>query len=302
MFIPSYRSLKEKGLLEERIKLLEEMMSPCILCPRRCRAERKKGDLGYCKAPYDLYVSSFFPHFGEERPLVGTHGSGTIFLTFCNLKCAFCQNYDISMYGYGERVTVKDMARMMLKLEKIGCHNINFVTPTHYVPHIVKAISIAAEEGLSIPIVYNCGGYESEEVIRLLDGIIDIYMPDIKFLDWNLSQRYLNAKDYPDVVKKVVKEMQRQVGDLIFDENGIALRGLLIRHLVMPSCTDDTKRVMRFIRDEISDNAFVNVMAQYRPCYKAEIFPEISRRITVEEYREALEYARSIGLKRASSH
>jgi len=301
MFKPSYLLL-ERGLVEERIARLKEMMSPCILCPRSCKAKRKEGELGYCKAPYDLYVSSFFPHFGEERPLVGSSGSGTIFLTFCNLKCAFCQNYDISMYGYGDKVTPADMAKMMLKLQKMGCHNINFVTPTHYVPHIVEAISIAVEEGLSLPIVYNCGGYESEEVIRLLEGIFDIYMPDIKFLEPSLSKRYLNAKDYPQVVTKVLKEMQRQVGDLIIDEDGIAKRGLLIRHLVMPSCTEDTKRILEFVRNEISENAFVNIMAQYRPCYRADEFPEIARRITKEEYYFALEYARSIGLRRASTH
>lgn len=302
MFRPSYLILKEKGVLEERVKLLEEMMDPCILCPRGCRAKRREGELGYCKAPYDLYVSSFFAHFGEERPLVGSYGSGTIFLTFCNLKCVFCQNYDISMYGYGEKISVNEMAKMMLKLQGSGCHNINFVTPTHYVPHIVKAVSIAADEGLSLPLVYNCGGYESEDVIKLLEGIFDIYMPDIKFLDPYLSQRYLNAKNYPEIVIRILKEMQRQVGDLILDENGIALRGLLIRHLVMPSCGEDTKKVLMFIKEEISKNAFVNIMAQYRPCYRAENFPEIGRRITSEEYYSALEYARLIGLKRASSH
>lgn len=302
MYRPSYLFLIEKGILEERIKMLEEMISPCVLCPRMCRAKRKEGDLGYCKAPYDLYVSSFFPHFGEEAPLVGAYGSGTIFLTFCNLKCAFCQNYEISMYGIGEKITPSEMAKMMLRLEKMGCHNINFVTPTHYVPHILKAISIATENGFSLPLVYNCGGYESEDVIRLLDGIFDIYMPDIKFLDTSLSQRYLNAKNYPEIVKKVVKEMHRQVGDLVINEIGIATRGLLIRHLVMPSCLEDTKNVLQFIKEEISENAFVNIMAQYRPCYRAEKFPEIARRITPQEYNFALEYARKIGLRRASTH
>ncbi|MCX7857350.1 MAG: radical SAM protein [Deltaproteobacteria bacterium] len=302
MFVPSYLKLKEEGLLEERIKLLEDMMDPCRLCPRSCNAKRKRDDLGYCKAPHELYVSSFFAHFGEERPLVGVYGSGTIFLTFCNLKCVFCQNYDISIYGYGEKISVTEMAKIMLKLQRMGCHNINFVTPTHYVPQIVKAVSIAAEEGLCLPLVYNCGGYESEEVIRLLEGIFDIYMPDVKFLDPYLAQRYLNAKNYPEVVKRVLKEMHRQVGDLVLDENTIATRGLLIRHLVMPSCGEDTKRILRFIRDEISENAFVNVMAQYRPCYRAADFPEIARRITSIEYYEAFEYAKTIGLKRASNH
>lgn len=299
---PSYLTLKEKGLLDERIERLYEMMNPCVLCGRNCRVKRKEGIYGYCKAPYDLHVSSFFAHFGEERPLVGRFGSGTIFLTFCNLKCVFCQNYDISMYGYGERVSPEDMARMMLKLQRAGCHNINFVTPTHYVPHIVKAVSIAIDQGLEIPLVYNCGGYESREVLKLLNGIFDIYMPDIKFLSRALSKRYLNAEDYPDVVKEAVKEMQSQVGDLVTDEYGIAKRGLIIRHLVMPGCIEDTKEVLNFIRNQISENAFVNIMPQYRPCYRAYEFPEISRRITDREFSFALDYAKSIGLRRASIH
>ncbi|MCS7280435.1 MAG: radical SAM protein [Desulfobacterota bacterium] len=302
MGYPSYIELKKSGELDERIKSLYGLMNPCRLCARECGAKRKSGELGYCKAPFDLYISSYFAHFGEERPLVGRYGSGTIFLTFCNLKCVFCQNYDISIYGYGEKVSVTDMAKMMLRLQLSGCHNINFVTPTHYIPHIVNALSMAIEEGLSLPLVYNCGGYESEKVIKLLDGIFDIYMPDIKFLTPALAEKYLNAKDYPEIVMRVLKEMQRQVGDLELDESGIAKRGLIIRHLVMPSCGDDTKKVLDFIKEEISENAFVNIMAQYRPCHKAENFPEIARRITAKEYYFALEYARSIGLKRASNH
>lgn len=299
---PLYLEAKRNGLLEEKIEELEKKASPCTLCPRRCHARRKEKKLGYCLAPYELYISSAFAHFGEERPLVGFYGSGTIFLTHCNLKCVFCQNYEISFFADGTSVQVSELADMMVALQKRGCHNINFVTPTHYVHQILKGLAIAIEKGLRIPIVYNCGGYESIEVIRLLDGVIDIYMPDIKFLDPKLTKKYMNAEDYPEVVMEVVKEMQRQVGDLKVDERGIAQRGLLIRHLVMPSHIEDTKKVLKFIKDEISDNAFVNIMAQYHPCHKASEFPEIARRLTVMEFEEALNYAKKIGLKRASTH
>jgi putative pyruvate formate lyase activating enzyme len=233
---------------------------------------------------------------------VGTHGSGAIFLSHCNLKCIFCQNYDISIYGDGMPCSYNQLATIMLELQKKGCHNINFVTPTHYVPHVIKALSSAIDMGLSIPIVFNCGGYESLEVIRLLEGIIDIYMPDIKFLDPTIASRFCKAENYPEVVKSVILEMQRQVGDLSVNNDGIATRGLLIRHLVMPSCGDDTKNILRYIREEISPNAFVNIMSQYHPCNKAGEYPEIARRITSREYRDALDYAREIGLVRASNH
>jgi len=299
---PVYIKTKSEGRLNYIIEELESKLNPCVLCSRRCRANRYVGDLGYCRAPYDIYVSSAFAHFGEEAPLVGIYGSGTIFFTHCNLRCIFCQNYDISLFGEGSRYSYMELARVMLELQKRGCHNINLVTPTHYVPQIIKALDIAIEEGLNIPIVYNCGGYESLEVIKLLDGIVDIYMPDIKFMEKELSKKYCKAENYPDVVSVVVKEMQRQVGDLNINNQGIALRGLLIRHLVMPDSSENTKRVLKFIKDEVSENAFVNIMAQYHPCLGTEEFPELSRRITNKEYMDALEYAKQIGLKRASNH
>jgi putative pyruvate formate lyase activating enzyme len=299
---PVYRKTKADGLLDQKIKGLESRLNPCTLCPRQCKVNRIAGERGYCRAPYSLYVSSAFPHFGEESPLVGATGSGTIFLTHCNLKCSFCQNYDISILGDGSPYSYEQLAALMVGLEGRGCHNINLVTPTHYAPQLVRSLSAAMDRGLSIPIVYNCGGYESLEVIKLLEGIVDIYMPDIKFLDGALSKRYCRAEDYPDVVRAVVREMQRQVGDLFIDPSGIARRGLLIRHLVMPSCGEDTRNVLQFIRDEVSRDAFVNIMAQYRPCYEADKYPEISGRITNQEFREALEFARSIGLTRASHH
>jgi putative pyruvate formate lyase activating enzyme len=301
-YTPLYIESYSRGILQERLEELESLLNPCTLCPRQCKANRLVGDLGYCKAPYDLFISSASPHFGEEAPLVGHNGSGTIFLTHCNLKCIFCQNYDISIYGEGTRYTYGKLAALMIDLQDRGCHNINLVTPTHYVPQIIKALTIAIENGLSIPLVYNTSGYDSTGTIRLLDGIIDIYMPDIKFLDSGLSQRFCKAEDYPEVVREAVVEMQRQVGDLAVDEHGIARKGLIIRHLVMPSCGEDTKRIMEFIRDEVSQNAFVNIMAQYHPCHRAGEFEEIANRISLKEHAEAIRYARSIGLSRALSY
>jgi putative pyruvate formate lyase activating enzyme len=301
-FIPRYIDAKLDGILEERIEELESKLNACVLCPRQCKANRMVGDLGYCAASYELNISSAFQHFGEEAPLVGRHGSGTIFLTHCNLKCCFCQNYEISIYGDGLPYSYGKLARVMVDLQERGCHNINLVTPTHYVPQIIKALSIAIDLGLKVPLVYNCGGYESIEVIRLLDGIIDIYMPDMKFLNRALAARFCRAEDYPEVAAGVIKEMQRQVGDLIIEGDGTARRGLLIRHLVMPSCGEDTRDILRFIRAEVSKDAFVNIMAQYHPCYKAAEYREIANRTQLGEYYEAVEYARAIGLTRASAH
>lgn len=299
---PVYLKTKTDGLLDRKIEELDTYLNPCVLCPRQCRTNRAVGEAGYCTAPYSLYISSAFPHFGEESPLVGIHGSGTIFLSHCNLKCIFCQNYDISIYGDGFPCSYSRLAALMMDLQGRGCHNINLVTPTHYVPHLIRGLSIAIGMGLSVPIIYNCGGYESLEVIRLLEGIVDIYMPDIKFLDPALSRRLCMAEDYPEIVKSVIKEMQRQVGDLSINSLGIATRGLLVRHLVMPSCGEDTRRVLRFIREDISQNSFVNIMSQYHPCNRAEDYPEIARRISNREYSEALSYAREIGLLRATNH
>jgi len=299
---PAYLALVESGELSARVEALRELMAPCRLCPRRCHVNRTAGETGFCRAGPEPMISSYGPHFGEEAPLVGVGGSGTIFLTHCNLGCVFCQNYDISREGLGHTVSVAEVAQIMLELQERGCHNVNLVTPTHYVPQIVKALPHAIEGGLSIPLVYNCGGYESIEVIQLLEGIIDIYMPDIKFMSSHLSRKFCKAEDYPDVVKEVVKEMQRQVGNLSMDKEGIATRGLLIRHLVMPSCIEDTKKVLTFVRDEISENAYVNIMAQYHPCHNAYEHEEIARRITDEEYYGALSFAREIGLTRAATH
>jgi putative pyruvate formate lyase activating enzyme len=298
MYQPAYIRLHEKKELQRRIKALTEILKSCCLCPRACKVNRLKGEKGYCQAGVTAMISSAFPHFGEEPPLVGTHGSGTIFLTHCNLRCVFCQNYAISHQGEGTNISGSELALHMIGLQRQGCHNINFVTPTHYAPQIVAALPRTIELGLSVPLVYNCGGYESLEVIKLLDGIVDIYMPDAKFAREETGASYCNAPDYPRVMREVLLEMHRQVGDLVLDEQGIALRGLLIRHLVMPHGSADTKEIIAFIAGQLSDNSYLNIMDQYRPVYRASEYPEIDRRISSREYREAIEIASDAGLHR----
>ncbi len=297
-FIPSYISLYEKGDLRERTHILDEFLKECRLCPRECRMNRQMGEIGYCGAGADLEISSAFPHFGEEPPLVGTHGSGTIFLTHCSLRCIFCQNYDITHMGKGDRHTSSEMARFMVRLQEMGCHNINFVTPTHLAPQIFASLPEAIEMGLRLPIVYNCSGYESIEVIRLLEGVVDIYMPDVKFMEEAHSKRFCNAPDYPEIVRKVLKEMHRQVGDLTLNADGVAERGLLIRHLVMPNGIASSEKALKFISEEISVHSYINIMDQYRPEYQALNYPEINRRITRKEFLEAVQMARRFGLYR----
>lgn len=297
-FVPAYIHLYQSGKLSDRIQLLREYLKNCKLCPRKCGINRLEGELGVCQAGTELMISSAFPHFGEERPLVGQHGSGTIFLTHCNLRCIFCQNYDISHLGNGERVSPSDLAGVMLRLQEMGCHNINFVTPTQYVPQILSSFPDAIEKGLRLPIVYNCSGYESLEVIKILQGVVDIYMPDIKYFRDEYSNRFSNAPDYPEVVKEVLKEMHRQVGDLAMDSKGIAKRGLLIRHLVMPNGIASSEAVLKFIAAEISVHSYINIMDQYRPEYRANEYPEINRRITQKEFLEATQWARGYHLYR----
>jgi putative pyruvate formate lyase activating enzyme len=294
---PSYRRLLASGELDERIVSLRRMLSSCRLCPRLCRVDRTAGASGYCGGGREAAVASYGPHFGEEAPLVGHSGSGTIFFSGCNLKCCFCQNYEISHLSAGRETSEEGLAQIMLGLEARGCHNINLVTPTHFVPQIAGAVRAAAGEGLSIPIVYNCGGYESIEVLGLLEGVVDIYMPDLKFLNAGASDRYLNASDYPEAAESAIREMYRQVGDLVI-KDGLAIRGLLVRHLVMPGHLADSDRIFRFLAEEVSETTFVNVMAQYRPCYRSREFPEIGVRLSGEEHRQALVLAGEAGLKR----
>lgn len=298
LFEPFYLRLYKEKKLNKKIELLYKKLLSCDICPRKCKVNRIEGEKGYCKTGVKAMVSSFGPHFGEESPLVGYSGSGTIFFTNCNLGCLFCQNYDISHLGYGEETDEKDLALIMLKLKKMGCHNINFVTPTHVIPQIIKALSFAIEGGLDLPLVYNTGGYDSVETLRLLKGIFDIYMPDFKYSDPKVAKKYSNAEDYPEVVKKALKEMHNQVGDLVLDEKGIAKRGLLIRHLVLPENLAGTKDAMQFISEELSPNSYVNVMEQYRPEFKAKNFSVLNRRITKDEYLSAIRLAKDARLRR----
>ena len=298
MFQPSYIKLYETGELHKRIESLNKILEDCCLCPRNCRVNRFKGEKGVCRVGALPMVSSFHAHFGEERPLVGYYGSGTIFLTYCNLKCLFCQNYDISHLGEGREISREEFGSMMISLMRQGCHNINFVTPTHQAAQIVSSLPSAIEKGLEIPLVYNCGGYESVETIKLLDGIFDIYMPDFKYGNNESAKKLSAAPDYVEIAKEAIKEMHRQVGDLKIDKRGIAQRGLLIRHLVLPDGLAGTKEVMRFIATEISKNTYINIMDQYRPCYKAFEHPPMNRRITNEEFEEAVRIAREDGLER----
>lgn len=300
-FTPAYLSLHESGELQRRVEQLQALLQSCTLCPRQCNVNRLEDQRGICGAGKNLVVSNAFPHFGEEPPLVGRQGSGTIFLSYCNVRCVFCQNYEISYHGEGVETPGGEMARLMIALQQRGCHNINIVTPTHYAPHVVAALPAAVEAGLRLPLVYNCGGYESLEVVQLLDGIVDIYMPDAKFADSAPAQKYCRAPDYPEVVKAVLHEMHRQVGVLTVNEGGIAERGLLIRHLVMPEGLAGTEKIMQFIAEKLSTDSYVNIMDQYFPQYKAYQYPELSRRITGREYREALALARRYGLHRGFS-
>lgn len=295
------RKLYEKGELERRIERGYRILEECSLCPRQCRVNRLEGEKGFCRAGRLPMVSSFGPHFGEEPPLVGRGGSGTIFLANCNLACQFCQNYDISQLGQGKEIPLEELANRILSLQRRGCHNINFVSPTHFVPQIIAALSLAIEGGLTIPLVYNCGGYESMETLCLLDGIIDIYMPDAKYSDADKAQTYSKAPRYPEKMKIALKEMHRQVGDLIVSEEGVAERGLLVRHLVLPYGLAGTREIMRFLAREISPHTYINIMDQYHPCYRAHYHPLLARRITPNEYQEAIDIALKEGLRRGFS-
>jgi len=293
----AYLALADSGELQKRAQRAHDMLTDCNVCARYCRVNRLEGELGACHTGKDAVISSYGPHFGEEAPLVGVHGSGTIFLTNCNLKCIFCQNYDISHEGHGTVATPQALAAMMLSLQEQGCHNINFVSPSHQVPQILAGLVIASAQGLRVPLVYNSGGYDSAETIAQLDGIFDIYMPDCKYADNETALKLSGALDYWDRNRAAVREMHRQVGDLKLDEHGIAYRGLLVRHLVLPDGLSGTRPVMDFLAS-LSRDTYVNVMAQYRPCYTAAGVPEINRRITPQEYEQAVRMAQEAGLRR----
>lgn len=293
-----YQSLKE-GLLDEKIQAGEEHMTACYLCPHQCGLDRREGQ-GICQAPDQAIVASHGPHFGEEAPLVGRNGSGTIFFGHCNLKCVFCQNHDLSFQGRGVSMTSEELAEVMLNLQnRYRCHNINLVTPTHFVPSIIKGVALAAEQGLQLPLVYNCGGYESLDTLALLDGIVDIYMPDFKYSDPDRGLKYSQVQDYPQKAMAALKEMDRQVGGLVTDARGIARRGLLIRHLMLPGGLEDTIQVLNFIKEELSPHCLVNLMDQYYPAHQAHLHPELRKRLSRQEFQTAYSHAKKLGLRLA---
>ena len=297
-FKPAYIETYNRGLLKKKIDQAYEVLKACTLCPRACGVDRLSGEKGICQTGEHAIVSSYNPHFGEESPLVGNHGSGTIFFARCNLLCIFCQNYDISHEGEGVEFSSEQLAMTMLSLQDKGCPNINFVTPTHVVPQILAALDKAIEAGLRVPLVYNTGGYDRSETLAILDGVFDIYMPDFKFWDPKVAEELSDAPDYPEVAREALKEMHRQVGDLVMDQQGIAQRGLLIRHLVLPEGLAGTRQVMRFLAREISPDSYVNIMAQYRPCGRASEVPALTRTITEEEHQEAIQIAHNEGITR----
>jgi putative pyruvate formate lyase activating enzyme len=294
---PLYIELYKNGELYNRALKAKELLELCTLCPRNCKALRLNNQYGVCGTGRNIKIASYSPHFGEERPLSGIYGSGTIFISSCNLMCCFCQNYDISHYNEGYEVTGEQLSSMMLKLQNHGCHNINFVTPSHAVPQILEALIIATEKGLNIPLVYNSGGYDKPETLKLLEGIIDIYMPDFKFWDSKTAEKYTEVNNYSETARKALKEMYRQVGNLSINNRGIAVKGLLVRHLVMPHNIAGTEEIARFIAEEISEDTYVNIMNQYYPYYRAKKFQEINTRITKSEYSEAVNSARKAGIK-----
>lgn len=300
-FTPAYLNSYDKGVMERKVDKALKLLESCTVCPRNCRVNRIENRAGICMSGRYAKVSSSFQHFGEEDCLRGWSGSGTIFFSFCNLRCVFCQNFDISWQGNGREAKPKDIARMMLSLQSRGCHNINFVTPEHVVPQIMEAMPYAIELGLNLPIVYNTSSYDSQESIELMNGIVDIYMPDFKFFSPENAKSYLSAENYPQAAMAAIKEMHSQVGELRFDENGFALRGVLLRHLVMPGFLAETERIMQWTAGKVSKDTYVNIMDQYYPAgmvLKQERYSQINRRITKEELEEAMKIARHFGLHR----
>jgi len=293
---PAYRKLEEAGKLTSRIAQANEIFEHCELCPRQCGANRKNGEKGFCRAPDTLVVYGAHPHFGEEISLVGENGSGTIFFSNCNLRCVFCQNWSIAHKGLGENIKDDDLANMMLHLQGIGCHNINLVTPSHVMPNILNATRIAYKKGLRIPLVYNTSGYERVEILKILDGIVDIYLPDMKYMDSEKAAKYsAGASDYPEVTKKALVEMNRQVGVHKTDEEGVAIRGVMIRHLVMPNRVAGSEEFVKWVAKNLPRSTYVNIMPQYHVAYKAFEYPEIARGITVQEFLEAMDWAEKYG-------
>jgi putative pyruvate formate lyase activating enzyme len=286
MVYPSYLNLTE-GQWKERIERALSLLESCEVCPHRCGVNRLKGELGFCKTGKNAIVDSYFPHRGEEKPIRGYRGSGTVFFSYCNMRCIYCQNYQISQLGEGREVSPEELAKIFLELQAMGCHNLNLVTPSHVVPQILSALYLAVQKGFRLPIVYNTSSFDSLESLMLLEGIVDIYLADLKYADREIARKYSKVKNYPEIAMTAIKEMHRQVGDLILDEKGIALRGVIIRHLVLPNGLAGTEKVVEFL-GSLSKNMAVNVMDQYYPSYMAWKYPELSRRITQREYHQAL--------------
>ncbi|MDI6402932.1 radical SAM protein [Balneolaceae bacterium ANBcel3] len=303
-FVAAYRRSCEKDpdFIRKKVELALKSLRSCTVCPHNCRIDRLKDERCTCQTGRCAKVSSAFPHRGEERGISGWNGSGTIFFSCCNLKCVFCQNYELSRGREGNLVDAQQLAESMLELQDSGCHNINFVTPSHVVPQIIEALSIAVDQGLFIPLVYNSSAYDSIESLKLLDGLVDIYMPDVKFMDAEKSRTFMAAEDYPLRARAALREMHRQAGPLCFDGEGLAVRGVLVRHLVMPDNLEDSKEIFRFLAEEVSPDTWLNVMAQYRPAGKVQKHPDrfysIARSLRSEEYQKALELARNAGLHR----
>jgi putative pyruvate formate lyase activating enzyme len=296
-FEPRYRALHRSGELHARADRLWRSLAACKICPRSCGVNRLEGEAGFCGASAELIISSHHPHHGEERSLVGSGGSGTVFFSHCGLRCVFCINWETSHDGLGAERSVEDLAAMMLSLQDRGCHNLNVVTPTHYAPHILRALDRAAGRGLELPLVYNTCGWESLEVLRLLDGVVDIYLPDFKYDDPAMADRYsAGAATYPEVTRQALLEMHRQVGVARPDPDGLMRRGLMIRHLVMPNRVGGTREVVQWIAANLPRDTYVNLMSQYRPLYQAHDFPAIARRLTPQEFAEAVRWAREAGL------
>jgi putative pyruvate formate lyase activating enzyme len=296
---PPYLALHASGELRERARrALELLEGRCVVCPRLCKVDRLADRPGLCRVGRHAVVASYFPHFGEENCLRGRRGSGTIFFSGCNLRCVFCQNHDISWQLQGERADPERLAGMMLELQALGCHNINWVTPEHVVPQILEALPLAVDGGLRLPIVYNTSAYDSAQSLACMNGVVDVYMPDFKLWSSDLARRYLAKRDYPEVARDSVREMHRQVGDLLLDEHGMARRGLLVRHLVMPGLLAETEAILRFVASELGPGTYVNVMAQYYPAGRTGEFPEIDRHLYREEFERALELADDLGLRR----
>lgn len=303
-FVPAYLLSYEndKYIFEKKIEQAFEVLKECEVCPRNCHVNRLENKTAVCRTGRYAYVASTFPHFGEEDCLRGWNGSGTIFFSFCNLKCVFCQNFDISWEGNGQILTPEELARIMIRLQEMGCHNINFVTPEHVAPQVIEAIPLAFDLGLRLPIVYNTSAYDSMHSLKIMEGIVDVYMPDFKFWDSELSFFYMAARDYPEVARNAIKEMHRQVGPLKFDNNGLALRGVLVRHLVMPNRVASSREIYRFLANEVSRDTYINIMDQYRPegrvLKKPDKYKDINRTTSSAEYKEALIIAREEGLYR----